>query len=37
MALGQVSSEYFEFPCQFSFHQPLLIKERKEGWERILN
>jgi hypothetical protein len=23
MALGQVSSEYFGFPCQFSFHQML--------------
>jgi hypothetical protein len=23
MALGQVFSEYFGFPCQFSFHQLL--------------
>jgi hypothetical protein len=23
VALGQVSSEYFGFPCQFSFHQML--------------
>jgi hypothetical protein len=25
VALGQVFSEYFGFPCQFSFHQLLLI------------
>jgi hypothetical protein len=25
MALGQVFSEYFGFPCQFSFHQLLHI------------
>jgi hypothetical protein len=25
VALGQVSSECFDFPCQFSCHQPLHI------------
>jgi hypothetical protein len=24
VALGQVSSEYFGFPCQFSFHRKIL-------------
>jgi hypothetical protein len=31
MKLGQASSEYFEFPCQFSFH-PLIRNHYHPGW-----
>jgi hypothetical protein len=31
VALGQVFSEYFGFPCQFSFHQLLLIHDLSSG------
>jgi hypothetical protein len=31
VALGQVFSEYFGFPCQFSFHQLLLTHHLSPG------
>jgi hypothetical protein len=31
MALGQVFSEYFGFPCQFSFHRLLHIHHHHLG------
>jgi hypothetical protein len=31
VALGQVSSEYFGFPCQFSFHRLLHIHHLSSG------
>jgi hypothetical protein len=32
VALGQVFSEYFGFPCQLSFHQLLHIHVIIRGW-----
>jgi hypothetical protein len=32
MVLGQASSEYFRFPCQFSFHQMLPYSSIIRGW-----
>jgi hypothetical protein len=35
VALGQVFSEYFGFPCQFSFHRLLLTHHLSSGAGRI--
>jgi hypothetical protein len=32
MALGQVFSKYFGFPCQFSFHHLLHTHHRQSPW-----
>jgi fatty acid desaturase len=32
VALGQVSSEYFGFPCQFSFHRLPHIHHHLSSW-----
>jgi hypothetical protein len=31
VALGQVFSEYFDFPCQSSFHQKLFYHANQPG------
>jgi hypothetical protein len=37
VALGQVSSEYFSFPCQFSFHRLLHIHHLSSGAGTIVH
>jgi hypothetical protein len=32
VAMGQVFSKYFDFPCQFSFHQMLHFFHLFRGW-----